>query len=501
MKLLPDAVVQRVLFAITAAALIAANVLVVRSGMVQARLWEDEAFNLTVPLNLIAGLGYTSDGTLSGSVLTPFDARISTGPVVLLPVAAVIGLGADPVIGGRAVVLVFWMLLIAGLFVVGRATAGPWGGLVAAAVPLAVDANQLPSPVQGPVDILGEIPAAALIVWAAVAARRRPWLGGLLLGLAVQTKFIALLAAPALVVFVFFAVAGQPFGKRVLRVVPAAVAAMVPTIAYELWKLIALGPAGYVDATRSFGGFLLSGGQRGVRPDPGGKVVAVADAWFVPAWVAVVAGLLVLGGVAALLIGAARAPRRLGLLVERDRLWARREVVLVGVMGLTGLAVYLGWWLASAHTPVWIRHPSPALFAFAPMVVVAAIIGWRVLAADGRMLQRATAAVAVGGVAASLAASVVVHAAIGTPSPVTLDAQRDVAARIAAVPEVAESGWIAVQWGARVSLAVLAGKHVALVDATDAIAECPWMWWESAGAVCDEVAVIGSYTICAAPGR
>src|SRR5690606_33137444 len=140
------------------------------------RLWEDEAFNLTVPINLLAGLGYTSDGTLSGSELTPFDERISTGPVVLLPVAAVIGMGADPVIGGRSIALLFWIALIAGTFILGKGAAGRWGGLVGAAVPLALNLNQLPSPVQGPTDILGEVPSAALIVWAIVAARRRPWL-------------------------------------------------------------------------------------------------------------------------------------------------------------------------------------------------------------------------------------------------------------------------------------------------------------------------------------
>lgn len=158
-----------------AAGLLACNVIVMQHSLT-ARFWEDEAFNLTVPLNLLAGLGYSSDGALSGSTITPFDPRISTGPTVLLPVAAVVALCTDPVVGARLVPLTFWVLLIAGLALFGARSVGRWGALVAAAVPLAFNGVGSISPIQGPADLLGEIPAAALLVWALIVLPRRAWL-------------------------------------------------------------------------------------------------------------------------------------------------------------------------------------------------------------------------------------------------------------------------------------------------------------------------------------
>ena len=75
-----------VLFWLAVGAAVIANLVVLVPAFTTVRLWEDEAFNLSVPLNLVRGLGYASDGTLSGSELTPFDVRISTGPVVILPI-------------------------------------------------------------------------------------------------------------------------------------------------------------------------------------------------------------------------------------------------------------------------------------------------------------------------------------------------------------------------------------------------------------------------------
>ncbi|MET0932244.1 MAG: hypothetical protein ABWX56_00910, partial [Mycetocola sp.] len=120
-----------VLFWTVLSLVLVAQLWVILPGFTVMRLWEDEAFNLTVPINLLDGLGYTSDGTLSGSRLAPFDPRISTGPVVLLPVAAVLALGVDPVVGGRAVVLVFYAALLVGLWLLGRRIGGRWAGLAA----------------------------------------------------------------------------------------------------------------------------------------------------------------------------------------------------------------------------------------------------------------------------------------------------------------------------------------------------------------------------------
>ena len=233
--------------------------LIVQSVFVQ-RLWEDEALNLTVPLNLLAGLGYTSDGTLSGSALTPFDVRISTGPVVLLPIALLMGLGVDPVIGGRLVAAGFWLLLVAGLAVLGRRISGLWGTVVAAAIPLTLHTFQGHSPIQGPADVLGEPAAAALIVWAIILVGRRPALAGLIVGLAIQAKFIALLALPALALGLLVArrVPPRRWASALWR---PAVMALVPSVLYELAAFMHLGVHGFIQHARQFVYFLLSSGQ------------------------------------------------------------------------------------------------------------------------------------------------------------------------------------------------------------------------------------------------
>ncbi|HWL78710.1 glycosyltransferase 87 family protein [Microbacterium sp.] len=508
--------VERVLYALAGSGLIVANIWVIVPSLFVLRLWEDEAFNLTVPLNLLDGLGYTSDGTLSGSTLTPFDARISTGPVVLLPVAAVIGLGADPVIGGRSIALLFWIALVAGAFVLGRAAAGRWGGLVGAAVPLALNINQLPSPVQGPTDILGEIPSAALIVWALVAARRRPWLGGLLVGLAVQAKFIALLAIPALAVFVFFSAKGEPFWARVRRVLPAAGVAAATAAAVELWRLLALGPAGYFDWLREFAWFLLSGGQPDHRTSALAKALLVLESWFVPAAVAAVVALVAIAGVVALFVLARRSPAAVDELIVEDGLWPLRDQVLLAITGLIGTATYVAWWGVSSHTPLWIRHPSPGLLSFAPVIVASALLGWRALARFARssaetsdaaarprargLVLRGASLLAMAAIGASVAAGVIGHVGAADPGRETLASQRAVAAQIAALREVEESDWLAVQWGSAVSIAVLAGKHVGLTDAGEAVRSYPWMSTGEPQAPCDELLQVSFFVVCA-PAR
>src|SRR5690606_23910770 len=169
-------------FWLLAAALIVAHAIIAWHSLAVMRFWEDEAFNLTVPLNLVAGLGYTSDGALSGSTLTPFDPRISTGASVLIPVAGVLATGIDPVIGARLVPLAYWLLLLAGLGILGHRVGGRWAALVAVAVPLTFNSALTISPIQGPADLLGEIPAAAMFVWALLVLPRRAWLAGLFVG-------------------------------------------------------------------------------------------------------------------------------------------------------------------------------------------------------------------------------------------------------------------------------------------------------------------------------
>jgi hypothetical protein len=431
------------------------------------RLWEDEAFNLAVPLNLLAGHGYSSSGLLSTGTLAPFDVRISTGPVVLLPVAAVLSTGIDPDIGGRMVSLVFYAGLLVALWLLGRMIAGRWGGVIAIAVPLALNTNQLPSPLQGPADILGEIPAAGLIAWSVLCARRRPWLAGLFLGLAIQTKFIALLAAPALLVYLWLMVAGEPWRQRFKRCVLFTAWAAAPTVLYWLAVLISLGPAGFVQNVHQFLWFLKTGGQIYAVPYDQ-KLSALANSWFVETWaVALVIAAVIVIGVLAIL-----ALRRTGwrgasgdeAVLDAGARPSARIVALLLVTAVINLLAWVGWWTLSRGTPTWIRYPATGLMVSIPMLAAGAVLGVRLVWMRARASERARwverglaglAALSCAVMVVSTGVSVQRHA-VAAESPdygETLPQQRDVARQLASLGDEK----FATAWGSQLGAILLSG--------------------------------------------
>ncbi|MEV1130051.1 hypothetical protein [Agromyces sp. NPDC049794] len=490
-----------VVFWLGVVAVVFANVAVLVPAFTTVRLWEDEAFNLTVPLNVVRGLGYTSDGTLSGSELTPFDARISTGPVMLLPIAVLAAFGVDPVIAGRLVAGVGYSVLLGSLWVLGRRLGGRWIALIAAALPLAYSADLPPSPIQSPYDILGEVTAAGLLAAGLVALHRRPWLAGLLVGLAVQVKFVALLALPAFAIVALLDAPGRGLGERLRatmpRVLAAAACAAAPTIAFEAWKFVALGPSGYVENVRDFGGFLLSGGQDGYRVPPLEKLAALLGAWHLPWWVVGAAIVVVVALAAAGARAAARQPEALATAGARTD--PRGFVVIAATAGVA-LVTYLAWWLVSSHTPVWLRHPAPGVLAFLPVVVAASVVLAR-LALQRWGARRANptrilaVVLAVSGLVlltVSLAGRVV---AFPYTTWETLAGQRE------AARQIAELGYdeLASPWGGPVSVIVMSGAHVGLIDAVDAVEGEPRVWPGEPPQACDVLLRAPGYTVCAPP--
>jgi len=480
---------------------VAACHLVVIAHSLSARFWEDEAFNLTVPLNLLAGLGYSSDGALSGSMITPFDARISTGPTVLLPVAGVLLLGGDPVLGARLVPMAFWVLLIGGLVLLGRRVAGRWAALLAALAPLAFNTTEGISPIQGPADLLGEIPAAALLVWALIAVQRRPWVAGVLVGLAVQAKLIALLALPAFAVTIWARASGRGWSRlgQTLRDgwLPLLLAG-VPTLLFELWALWALGGEGFVEHLRQMVRFVRSGGQNHAPTTVAQKLDTLASAWFVPAWVAwataAVITALVLAGVLLARRRGALSPRLLGL----------------ALAGGVGTVTFVAWWSTAAHTPLWVRHPAVGVFAFVPVLVIVACAGLRELwlvgagssqadTGDARRLPSRVAAVALGAaLVASVVCGVAAHVQLtGVARGETLSSQRAEAEKIAEWVDRSGAEWLAANpWGAAVAPVVMSGAPVGLCDAP-AMARTAQL----TGSQCTTETLLdaGRYRVCAAP--
>lgn len=476
-----------VVFALAVAVVAASHLVVAWHSLTLARFWEDEAFNLTVPVNLVQGLGYTSDGTLSGSELTPFDPRISTGPAVLLPIAAVLAAGGDLVVGARAVPLLYFVALIVAVAVLGRRLAGRWGALVAAAVPVAFTAAALPSPIQGPADVLGEVPAAALLAWAVVVLAKRPWLAGLLVGLAIQAKYISLLALPAMVIGFVLLTIGLPWLVRVRRLVVPALLVAAPTVAMELYALVALGPVGFRDHLRRTVDFVRDGGQTDRASGPAAKAAALLESWYLPPVLVVVALLIV----AALFAWAAadllrRRKPMVGVLADP------RTVAVV--VASVGVVTYLAWWLTAGHLPAWVRHPAPGILAFVPVLMAAAVAAVRRLWSRGRA-GAATAAVAGGALAVAVGAQVVLAGVAALPG-----GNSPLAAQRAAASVLAESDadWIATRWGPRVGIVVLAGAHVALTDAPpEVIADYPRLASVDDGCRGPAIVTATPYVLCA----
>lgn len=513
----PRAVVVDVVFWVAVIALVVANLLVVIPGITTVRLWEDEAFNLSVPVNLVAGLGYTSDGTLSGSELTLFDVRISTGPVMLLPVAGLIALGIDPVIAGRVVATVGYAGLLAALALVGHRLGGRWAALVAVTIPLAFETGAWPSPIQTPADLLGEVTAAAFLAAALLFVHRRPWLAGLLLGLAIQVKFIALIAAPAFALAVLLDAPG-PWRARLRRGIPrvlvAAGAAALPTLVFELAKLATLGPAGYVQHVREFSWFLRSGGQQGYAVSPIDKLGVLAGSWNLPALgVALLAVIAVTGGTALVITAIRRMPR-----ADADAEQVpgtapaalpagttRAEFTAIVLAAAAALATYLAWWLASSHTPAWVRHPAPAVLAFLPVLAAALVPAARVVLGagrgdtapgrgprPGRILAVAASVIAVVALAWSIAGRVAGVGVQSLPAGETLADQR------AAARELGELGYdrLVTQWGPAVSVGVLSGAHVGLTDAPVVTPADPRIWFGDPPDGCAVERRSGPYSVC-----
>lgn len=443
-------------FWIVAALLAVAHAIVLWQSITATRLWEDEAFNLTVPVNLLQGLGYTSDGTLSGSELTPYDARISTGPAVLLPIAAVLATGADLVVGARLVPAAYFVALLVAVGILGNRMGGRWAALVAVTVPLAFTAAALPSPIQGPADVLGEVPAAALLAWALVALRRRPWLAGLLVGLAIQAKYIALLSLPAFIVAVLLLQHGRPWLQRIRALIAPAIALTVPTLLVEVVAFIALGPAGFVDHLRATRDFIRSGGQV-AHTTFAEKLTTLASSWYLPPALFIVA---VVVAVAALVVGLLlRFPPR-----RTDRFWATLAAeprTHLAVAAVLGFGAFVGWWSTAGHLPLWVRHPAPGILAFAPVLVAALVPALRQLWRSGTAARAASIVVSAALVGCLAVPAVSAAATAAARDGAELEQQREQASAVASV----DAGWVATQWGVLVGVVVMSGSHVALLDA------------------------------------
>lgn len=385
---------------IAVAVAITLNVIYLATSLKYNAVRFDSGYNLTVARNLAHGLGYASDGLIirSGDVagyadavrLAPFDPAITTGPTVLAPLALGFLGGGDGLWLARGLMCVWYVALLVGLALLGRRLGGRWGMTAGLLSPLVLDPTMgiATEGLQGPTDVLGEVPVAALVVFATWCVTKRPHVAALLVGVAVLTKLIAFLAAPAIVVAGMLAVHQCTAQRVVRRFVSMSALVWAPLLCWQGVIWFSLGTSGYQANAVDQIGMFRSGGS-GLEGEPRALTHArlLLNAWGLPLPVllgAVVAVLVILGG------GAVRARAQLQ---ASWRNLSRTHDVLTAITAVGIVVPWLAWFvlLASRGYPRY-AYPPLVLGAAAVLALVARALG----AARGRPGAREVVAVACG---------------------------------------------------------------------------------------------------------
>jgi 4-amino-4-deoxy-L-arabinose transferase-like glycosyltransferase len=396
------------LFAALVVLVLAVHATVFFASMLLSPLGFDEAFIIQAPLNLVQGNGYATENYASGGPKVLFDAVMSTGPVVGMPVALSFLLFGTSIEAARIVMLPFLALLLGSLFVIGRRIGGRWAGLAAVAAVLALNTRvDWPSTVlYGPSDAIGEFPAAALIALAlALVPKHRRW-AGLVLGLAALTKFIAFMTVPVFIIALLLVPRpGAAWWRRLGEVVLFGVLAVLPSALWELVKLITLGFGDYIANLKSYILFVLvsgSGAVDSLRGSAGERASWLFTPWYLPDWLAI-AFAVVLAACAG--VGVWLYVHRANLAAAGDQRGVvaalRRGIrsIPIEIWATAGtLALFTIWWVGMSSS-FFVRHTMPFLIALVPVLVAVAVRGLIWLHGRGSLARVASVVVAAGLVA------------------------------------------------------------------------------------------------------
>jgi 4-amino-4-deoxy-L-arabinose transferase-like glycosyltransferase len=165
--------------------------------------WFDEGYSMH-PARALTELGLY--GTYSVDGPRPWDTGVTTGPAVIVPIAASFALFGPGVIQARLVVAVYACLALVCLYLIARFIFGPGPAFVSALVLLALPALYGVSFLLMGRQVLGEMPALALIslgllLWFRIWERGRSWhglLAGVICGIGLTCKMqIAIGVVPA----------------------------------------------------------------------------------------------------------------------------------------------------------------------------------------------------------------------------------------------------------------------------------------------------------------
>jgi len=346
----------RIGFAALAVA-IAAGYAVLLRGQFGYGLEYDESYLLHVIANIASGNGFVDDGVAYFTTGEPFHPFISTGPVMLLPSAFVWLVTDGNVAAARIVPMAFFSLFLVATAILFHRWRGPWAALAALAGPLLLPIlmPDLTNRSVMPGRFVGDVAATALLLTMAVLlARRRLAWAGLAGGLAIQTKLNV--ALPVLVLLAVWVtgtwLAHRKFEPRSLvRLLPGL---LLPTVLFEGYKLVSLGPSGYLDnieLTRAFTAF-----NTVPLPDlPNAtlaKLASLTQLLSGPSIMLVIAAVCIL--VALVLLHPYLRPEGRGRGADEP------DDSIALVAGLAGAASYLVWWVMTSSQ----TSPRPAVPGF-----------------------------------------------------------------------------------------------------------------------------------------
>jgi hypothetical protein len=234
-------------------------VLVVNRGVCCA----DDAFFAGVAKNLAWGFGYSSSFGSGGPdfSLKRFDATITTGPPLIFPVSAAIGILGNRFWVPGAVQVTLWTVLLVAAWRALGPVATRCRAAIAGGVFLIVAYAVLPYHLEHWYAMLGEVPAALAIllgvaIWAVhPGSRRRSFIAATLCSLAVLTKALALVYAATFLAAAFAVglAGGEREPKHLWRLLtPLLLGFLLPILAFEVCKATALGLEGYLAHLRAF---------------------------------------------------------------------------------------------------------------------------------------------------------------------------------------------------------------------------------------------------------
>ncbi len=314
----------------------------------QAPLSIDEGYNLEVVDNLAKGGGFASYGsrrldsfwsarnlfqaeTFSFAPYEnwPFDPRVTTGPAVLVPLAAFWALTPGQIAPLRLVLWVLALLLLWSLWCL-----SPAGEALAFLSAAAV----LGSLWFGfhPGAVLGEVPGATYFLLGLWAHSRGLWLvSGLLFGLAIQSKL--LYALPVLAALAFVVITEKTNLKaKVGRLLLWGLGLLLPTLAFELFRAASLGFHGWLASWREFSAFSREQTAAGVaRRAISTKLTSIGEIG--PGWFLVLAALF--ASLTSALLGRT--------LRDSDENSSRKGAL---ALGSAGLVTFLFWFFFSVQT-------------------------------------------------------------------------------------------------------------------------------------------------------